>query len=224
MSFYTYPTFKKKEHGADTRYIQGHILVAPTFVGSIPSGYDVHHIDGHPKNNTASNLRILSREDHMKLHKNNFHKVQDNKEMLTTCSVCLAKNGDARWCECQKAYRQLHIIEHQQTCWYHQHDLDPEYNEFVQMIVDGKEVPKYEINQKAKIRHVSGGKIRITYFHNGYPKIKLYQTTPSRFVHSLMASTFFGDQMKPGIVVDHKNSNHRLNHFHTCAHVCNIRT
>ena len=41
-----------------------HRLVAEAWVGVIPDGMQVHHVDGDRSNNTASNLRIMSAEDH----------------------------------------------------------------------------------------------------------------------------------------------------------------
>lgn len=41
-----------------------HRLVARTFIGDIPLGYEVHHIDGNKQNNVLSNLQIISSKDH----------------------------------------------------------------------------------------------------------------------------------------------------------------
>ena len=41
-----------------------HRLVAEAFIGNIPSGYEVHHIDGNRQNNKLSNLEILSKKEH----------------------------------------------------------------------------------------------------------------------------------------------------------------
>ena len=37
--------------------------------GPIPDGYDVHHIDGNHYNNDLDNLQVVSRSEHMHLHK-----------------------------------------------------------------------------------------------------------------------------------------------------------
>lgn len=37
--------------------------------GKIPKGFQIHHIDGNPKNNGLSNLLCISFEEHKKLHK-----------------------------------------------------------------------------------------------------------------------------------------------------------
>lgn len=34
------------------------------------------------------------------------------------------KDEEATWCPCQKAYCTLHIKEHEESCWYHEHDKD----------------------------------------------------------------------------------------------------
>ena len=40
-----------------------HRLVYTHFVGEIPEGKEIDHIDGNPRNNTLSNLQLLSRRD-----------------------------------------------------------------------------------------------------------------------------------------------------------------
>lgn len=56
----TDPVTKKKRH---TRI---HVLVAETFIGNIPHGYHVHHIDDNKQNNAASNLEIIHPKNHRK--------------------------------------------------------------------------------------------------------------------------------------------------------------
>lgn len=41
-----------------------HKLVAKAFLGDIPPGYQVHHIDADPGNNRANNLEILDAAEH----------------------------------------------------------------------------------------------------------------------------------------------------------------
>lgn len=40
--------------------------------GSIPEGYEIHHKDGNPLNNTLSNLECLSPKDHTQWHAENI--------------------------------------------------------------------------------------------------------------------------------------------------------
>ena len=51
-----------------------HVLVAGTFIQEIPNGWEVHHIDGDKQNNAASNLEIVSPQNHKyetrKMHPN----------------------------------------------------------------------------------------------------------------------------------------------------------
>ena len=43
-----------------------HVVVANAFVGQIPAGWQVHHIDGCKQNNIASNLEIIQPKEHRK--------------------------------------------------------------------------------------------------------------------------------------------------------------
>lgn len=38
------------------------------FVGEIPKGYHIHHIDGDTENNSISNLKCMSSKEHAELH------------------------------------------------------------------------------------------------------------------------------------------------------------
>lgn len=41
-----------------------HVIVASAFIGKIPLGWQVHHIDGNKQNNAVSNLEIVCPKDH----------------------------------------------------------------------------------------------------------------------------------------------------------------
>lgn len=43
-----------------------HVLVAAAFLGEIPEGWQVHHIDGNKQNNVVSNLEIIHPKEHRK--------------------------------------------------------------------------------------------------------------------------------------------------------------
>ena len=48
---------------------QVHRLVYQAFVGAIPKGYVIHHLDQNVQNNHYSNLKMMTREEHTMLHK-----------------------------------------------------------------------------------------------------------------------------------------------------------
>ena len=48
-------------------------------VGKIPSGYDIHHIDGDKTNNDVKNLECLSKAEHTSKH--NQYKNNKNKHL-----------------------------------------------------------------------------------------------------------------------------------------------
>lgn len=45
-----------------------HRIIFETFVGEIPDGYIIHHIDENKKNNAVSNLLMVTAEEHVKIH------------------------------------------------------------------------------------------------------------------------------------------------------------
>lgn len=47
--------------------------------GDIPKGYDVHHIDHDKSNNNISNLILLTRKEHIKLH---FEEMPEEKQTI----------------------------------------------------------------------------------------------------------------------------------------------
>ena len=47
-----------------------HRLIYEEVYGSIPKGYTIHHIDGDKTNNNPSNLMLLTKSNHHKLHFN----------------------------------------------------------------------------------------------------------------------------------------------------------
>lgn len=61
------------DSGGKSFYV--HRLVASTFIGEIPKGYEVNHIDGNKANNTLENLEIVSASENSK---HSYH-VLNNK-------------------------------------------------------------------------------------------------------------------------------------------------
>jgi len=49
-------------------YVYEHIAVIEERVGTIPDGFEVHHLDGNKENNRDDNLILLSKADHTRLH------------------------------------------------------------------------------------------------------------------------------------------------------------
>lgn len=52
----------------DGKRIDEHRLIWEKAYGEIPEGYIIHHIDGNKSNNDLSNLQMMSREEHSRLH------------------------------------------------------------------------------------------------------------------------------------------------------------
>lgn len=47
--------------------IRIHRCVYETFVGEIPKGYHIHHIDEDKQNNNVNNLKLMNASDHLKI-------------------------------------------------------------------------------------------------------------------------------------------------------------
>ena len=58
------------------------------FNGEIPEGCDVHHIDRNQDNNDISNLQLLPKTEHNKLHAAIKKKRKPEKKSTFTCVVC----------------------------------------------------------------------------------------------------------------------------------------
>ena len=48
------------------RHIRVHRLVALTFIGSVPPGHEVHHVDGDKTHNAATNLQYVTPRENMR--------------------------------------------------------------------------------------------------------------------------------------------------------------
>lgn len=58
--------------GEKHKTLRIHNEVARAFIGEIPKGYVVHHIDGNKQNNDAKNLQILHPMQHQEKHPSNY--------------------------------------------------------------------------------------------------------------------------------------------------------
>lgn len=64
-----YLSFSLSKNGK-IAYKRAHILVYETFVGEVPKGYDVHHINHNPSDNRVENLELIERHKHNQMHFN----------------------------------------------------------------------------------------------------------------------------------------------------------
>lgn len=67
--------------------IKVHKLVYKTFVGEIPQGYEIHHINHNRKDNRVENLELVETSEHKKIHAKDFSvlcKLQNIKRCSKT--------------------------------------------------------------------------------------------------------------------------------------------
>lgn len=80
--------FYRNKNGKFWCTISMHRFVWTYFNGEIPEGCDVHHIDRNPDNNNISNLQLLTKAEHNKLHAATKKKGKPDKKSTFTCAVC----------------------------------------------------------------------------------------------------------------------------------------
>lgn len=62
-----YTSFRASAKNGNISTIKVHIAVANAFIGDVPKGSHVHHINENKQDNRAQNLQILKSSEHMKL-------------------------------------------------------------------------------------------------------------------------------------------------------------
>ena len=102
--------------------IYAHCLVYKVFVGDIPENYDVHHINGNPKDNRVENLELLDCKTHYEKHREERNKKCSRPVVqLTLDGVFVAKYKSTREAERQTGIGHTEIskccrnIEHYNT-------------------------------------------------------------------------------------------------------------
>lgn len=61
-----YLSFRSKDKDGNASTIRVHIAVANAFIGEIPKGSHVHHINENKQDNRVENLKILNSSEHLK--------------------------------------------------------------------------------------------------------------------------------------------------------------
>ena len=68
------------------KLIDEHVYIWVLHFGDVPEGYVVHHKDGNPHNNDISNLEIMQRAEHSRMHRINSHLTSATKEKLSSAA------------------------------------------------------------------------------------------------------------------------------------------
>jgi len=80
-------------HGKD-KHEQIHRLMYEAFIGKIPEGYVVHHIDNNKINNNFDNFQLMTREEHSKIHQTGMKRSEESKELMSETRKEKFKNGE----------------------------------------------------------------------------------------------------------------------------------
>lgn len=90
-----------------------HRAVYTYYFGEIPEGYEIHHIDGNPTNNTISNLVMMTKSEHIKLHHPKGKPL--SKEKIFICEKCgkeyrAFKVKNNRYCPDCRSTIEYHVL------------------------------------------------------------------------------------------------------------------
>ncbi|KAF1798532.1 hypothetical protein V8B55DRAFT_1598746 [Mucor lusitanicus] len=216
------PTYQNDEGKIRKKRVQGHILVASTFLPNMGPDKEVHHLNRHPRDNTVENLVCLTHEEHVAVHsglpRNNDYQDAIARVLENTRGTCLQQLSNLTEYDCKTFFCNKDIQQHQKTCWYHEHKDDPEFNKFETLCTDDGPLDEYEINRKGEIRRKRTTTI-VQEFHAGYANVRCKSTSfDSSFkklrFNRLIGFTFLAEDFTGGdCQADHINSNRRLNHI-----------
>ena len=110
--------FYKNKKGRYTCTITLHRFIWQFYNGKIPDGYDIHHSDFNKENNDISNLELITKEEHKKIH--SLHKIPktSEKKIKFICKVCgkdyeSVNRGNNNYCspKCKKIAEKIRTAE-----------------------------------------------------------------------------------------------------------------
>ena len=83
-----------------------HRLVYQTFVGPIPKGFVVHHLDKCPENNNVRNLKAMTQSDHSILHNEGRVVSQQTKQKISRANKGKKRSQQflIKWSEQRKGH------------------------------------------------------------------------------------------------------------------------
>lgn len=65
-----------------TNHKRLHVYIYEKYYGDIPKGYEIHHKDHNKDNNNIENLMLVSRKEHIEIHKKEQSKETKEKKRL----------------------------------------------------------------------------------------------------------------------------------------------
>ena len=93
--------YRQTSSGHYAKYNGLHRVVWAYYNGEIPNGYEVHHRDDNPANNTIENLQCLTKAEHNRIHLARLHRVhQPTQSICRYCGKPYLKNnvGISKYC------------------------------------------------------------------------------------------------------------------------------
>lgn len=110
--------FYKNKKGRYSCTITLHRFLWQFYNGEIPEGYDIHHKDFNKENNDISNLELVTKEDHKKIHLSHKIKRTPRKKQKFICTVCgneyeSVNHGNNNYCsqKCKKIAERVRAVK-----------------------------------------------------------------------------------------------------------------
>ncbi len=239
LSGYKYiKLFNKK--GKDICFLV-HRLVALNFIGKIPDGRVVDHIDRNKLNNNKTNLRIVTvstnnknvdRKDHNIIQQYDLDgkllcEYDKMSDVLKKCSIKSPKHIY----DCMNRHRKTS----HGFIWKYKYKKKKKKkesvkdNNFKQIgIFDDDDFSNYEINKLGQIRNIKTKKILKNSIHDGYYKVNITSKKKKykRRVHRLLAHVYIAKENNEYNVVNHIDENklnNDLNNLEWTTHKLNTQ-
>ena len=110
--------FYKNKKGRYTCTITLHRFLWQFYNGEIPDGCDIHHSDFDKENNDISNLELLTKDEHKKIHLSHKFKKSPEKKQKFICKICgkeyeAVNRGNNNYCsqKCKKIAERARTVK-----------------------------------------------------------------------------------------------------------------
>ena len=81
-------TYHEEKSGTYRQVVGIHQAVYEYYYGEIPKDHHIHHVDWHKSNNSIDNLQMLTKTEHLKIHRPKGYEMATHQKKTFICEVC----------------------------------------------------------------------------------------------------------------------------------------